>query len=204
MAAARELIVFGPQEVRAELTFARCMPAVADAMQALSGGRTSQLPRAILDLVRGDALGVMAGALTPDGAFGAKVLSVSPSDFAKGLSSHQGLVAVFEPESGAPVALVHAGEVTRVRTASVSAVASNALARPGAGALAILGYGEQAHAHVAAHVAARPISVVHVWGRSPARARAPSPTWSRASSISRRGRPPRWRRRWPRPTSCAP
>ncbi len=68
--------------------------------------------------------------------------------------------------------MVHAGEVTAIRTAAASAVATHRLARPDAGRLAILGYGEQARTHAHAIGKGRPLSAVTVWGRSAERAEA--------------------------------
>ena len=64
------------------------------------------------------------------------------------------------------------GEVTAIRTAAASAVATDALARPDTRRLAILGYGEQAETHARAMMRVRPIETIRVWGRSPERAQA--------------------------------
>jgi ornithine cyclodeaminase len=104
--------------------------------------------------------------------FGAKLISVFHDNFAKGIQSHQGLVILFDPETGAPVCVVHAGEITAIRTAAASAVATDALARKDARRLAILGYGEQAATHVRAIGKVREIESIVVWGRSMERARA--------------------------------
>jgi ornithine cyclodeaminase len=114
----------------------------------------------------------MPGALGPTAPFGAKLISVYPENFAKGVQSHQGLVLLFDPESGAPCCVVHAGEVTAIRTAAASAVATDALARPEARRMAILGYGEQARTHARAIAKVRPLEQIRVWGRSADRAEA--------------------------------
>lgn len=166
------LLVISREEVRARLTYEVCIPIVREAMIALSQGRTRQLLRGIIDLEAGGAFGVMPGAMGPGETFGAKLISVFPENFAKGLQSHQGVVVVFDPESGAPAAVLHAGEITAIRTAAASAVATDALARREASRLAVLGYGEQARSHIAAIAQVRALSQVVVWGRSPERARA--------------------------------
>src|SRR3546814_3541640 len=97
----------------------------------------------------GRAFGVMPGALD-GGPFGAKLVSVFPDNFEKGGRSHQGVVALFDPETGAPVAILDAGEITAIRTAAASAAATDVIARRDATRLAILGYGEQAWRHVQA------------------------------------------------------
>jgi ornithine cyclodeaminase len=53
-----------------------------------------------------------------------------------------GVIVTFDLHTGAPAALIDASEVTAIRTAPVSAVATRALFRPEAGDLAILGTGE--------------------------------------------------------------
>jgi ornithine cyclodeaminase len=70
------------------------------------------------------------------------------------------------------VAVIHAGEVTAIRTAAATAAATQALARPDARRLAILGSGEQAHTHALAIAQARPLDEIRLWGRTPAKAQA--------------------------------
>src|ERR1700722_14834329 len=141
-------------------------------MIAFSRGETRQLLRSMMPLACGHWFGIMPGALGERAAFGAKLISVYPENFAKGRQSHQGLVVLFEPENGEPVCIVHAGEITAIRTAAASAVATDALARVDACRLAILGYGEQAATHARALLKVRQIRAVRVWGRSPDRALA--------------------------------
>ena len=159
------------EEVARRLTYDVCIPIVHDAMIAFSRGETRQLLRSILPLSEGRLFGVMPGALHADGPFGAKLISVFQDNAAKGRQSHQGVVVLFDPETGAPVCVVHAGEITAIRTAAASAVATDALARQDARRLAILGTGEQAGSHARAICKVRDIAAIAVWGRSPERAR---------------------------------
>ncbi len=160
------------QEVARRLTYEVCIPIVRQAMIALSKGETSQLLRSIVPLSEGRLFGVMPGAMGANAVFGAKLISVFPDNFAKGIQSHQGLVILFDPETGAPVCVVHAGEITAIRTAAASAVATAALARKDARRLALLGYGEQAGTHARAIGKVRDLESIVVWGRSRERARA--------------------------------
>jgi ornithine cyclodeaminase/alanine dehydrogenase-like protein (mu-crystallin family) len=160
------------EEVARRLTYEMCIPLVRDAMIAFSKGETRQLLRSIIPLADGRMFGVMPGAMGGHAPFGAKLISVFPENFARGIQSHQGLVILFEPETGAAVCVVHAGEITAIRTAAASAVATEALARPDARRLAILGYGEQATTHARAISKVRDLKSISIWGRSPERARA--------------------------------
>src|ERR1700684_3691128 len=157
--------VIDQDEVRARLTYEACIPLVREAMIALSRGETRQLLRSIIPLGAGRAFGIMPGALGEGAPFGAKLISAFPENFAQGRRSHQGVVVLFDGASGEPVCIVHAGEVTAIRTAAASAVATDPLARADATRLAILGYGEQAATHARAIGKVRPLTAIEVWGR---------------------------------------
>lgn len=159
-------------EVTRRLTYERCIPIVRDAMTALSRGDTKQLLRSYIPLSAGRIFGVMPGALGAHEPFGAKLISVFRENAAKGGQSHQGVVILFDPDSGAPVCIVHGGEVTAIRTAAASAVATDALAVPDAHRLAIFGTGEQALTHLRAIAKVRKLTIAAIWGRSHEKSRA--------------------------------
>ncbi len=158
-------------EVAGRLTYDLCIPIVHDAMIAFSRGQTKQLLRSILPLSDRRLFGVMPGALGEHAPFGAKLVSVFHENSAQGKQSHQGLVVLFDPQTGAPVCIAHAGEITAIRTAAASAVATAALARPDARRIALIGCGEQATTHMRAISKVRSLESIVVWGRSPERVR---------------------------------
>ena len=166
------LIILDRDDVRRHLTIERCIPLMREAALAISSGAARLPLRSVVPLAGERKFGIMPGVLGEDAPFGAKLVSVYPDNFARGQQSHQGVVTLFDPATGAPVCIAHAGEVTRVRTAAASAIASDVLARAGASHLALLGYGEQAGAHLQAIAAIRRLTRVTVWGRSPERAQA--------------------------------
>jgi len=159
-------------EVARRLTYEFCIPIVRDAMIALSRGETKQLLRSYMPLSDGRIFGVMPGALGAHAPFGAKLISVFRDNAAQNKQSHQGLVLLFDPDSGAPVCIVHGGEITAIRTAAASAVATEALALRSASRLAILGTGEQARTHLRAIATLRKLDNAVIWGRSLERAQA--------------------------------
>lgn len=163
------MIVIGAEEVARRLDHAGCIGMMREAMIALSTGRTQQLLRGIIDLGGGDLFGVMPGAMEGAG-FGAKVISVFPAAAASG-RSHQGAILLFDRATGAPVCVVDAGEVTAIRTACASAAATDALARPDASRLVILGTGEQAWQHALAIRHVRRLDSIVLWGRCGDKAR---------------------------------
>jgi ornithine cyclodeaminase len=79
-----------------------------------------------------------------------KAICVFPGNPAKGLDSHQGAVLLFSAETGELLAMMNASAITAIRTAAISGVATDLLARVDAGNLAMLGSGVQARAHLVA------------------------------------------------------
>ena len=88
------------EEVARRLTYDVCVPIVRDAMIAFSKGETKQLLRSVISLSEGRLFGVMPGAMGAHATFGAKLISVFPDNFAKGLPSHQGLVIHCNKDDG--------------------------------------------------------------------------------------------------------
>jgi ornithine cyclodeaminase/alanine dehydrogenase-like protein (mu-crystallin family) len=146
-------------EVSRRLGFAKA----ADALEvALRGGLDPEAdpPRAVVDLDRGQLL------LMPSAAAGHPVVKLVTIG---GQPRIQGVCVVFDGETLGPAALVDGIALTNLRTAAVSALAVRHLAAPDAGRLLVFGRGPQAHAHVEAMRAVRPIEVVDMVGRDQAR-----------------------------------
>jgi len=110
-------------------------------------------------------MGNMPGYLADPECFGVKLVSLIPRNKPPQYSSHLGLVLLFEAEHGRPVALLDAAEITAIRTAAASGLATRLLARPDAGDLALLGAGEQAQSHLTAMLAVRSLRRIRVWAR---------------------------------------
>ena len=139
-------------------------PAAADALEAaLLGGLDpeSDPPRGAVELDRGQLLVMPSGAARHPVV---KLVTVG------GEPRIQGVCVVFDGETLAPMALVDGIALTNVRTAAVSALAVRLLAIPDARRLLVFGRGPQAHAHVEAMRAVRPIELVDMVGRDQARA----------------------------------
>src|SRR6266542_2912465 len=79
---------------------------------------------------------------------------------------------MFDRETGVPTAVLDAAAITEIRTAAVSAVATQALAAPDARDLAIVGAGTQARSHLEAMASVRRLERIRVWSRTDAHAKA--------------------------------
>ncbi|MCC5980575.1 MAG: ornithine cyclodeaminase family protein [Oceanicaulis sp.] len=159
-------------QVAERLSLDVCTGLMREAMQALSGGEVEQALRSFLKLGEGRTFALMPAGFVPRGPFGAKLVSVFADPDHSGRRTHEGLVILFDGQSGAPVCVVDGGAVTRIRTAAASAAATDALARPDASRLAIFGTGVQAHTHALAIAHVRKLEQVIIWGRDKDRAGA--------------------------------
>ncbi len=166
------LRILDAAETRALLPMAACVDVMARAMAAVSDGAVIIPPRIISRLAQGDGLlAAMPGAMASPNVYGAKIVSLVPSNPSAGRPAVQGVVLLFDPATGAPSALVDGAAITTLRTAAVSGLATRLLARADAATVGVLGCGAQAEAHIEAMLAVRRIDEVRVWGRSHDKAR---------------------------------
>ncbi|SFT94495.1 ornithine cyclodeaminase family protein [Sedimentitalea nanhaiensis] len=166
------MIVLSNDDVARLLPMHEAIGAVTRAMITVSSGGAEMPLRSVMPVGGDNRMGIMPGALSDPACFGIKLISLFPGNAALGLSSHRGAYLLFEPATGAPVAMMDASLLTAIRTAAASGVATRALARTDATRLAIIGYGEQAEHHLEAICAVRPVTHVHVAGRDPYKAAA--------------------------------
>ncbi|HVW68076.1 MAG TPA: ornithine cyclodeaminase family protein [Steroidobacteraceae bacterium] len=168
-----EIRILRATDVHALLPMAECIDLMHRTMIAVSAGRIV-LPLRSIMVMPGDTgmMGNMPGYLADPECFGVKLVSLMPRNKPPQYSSHLGIVLLFEAEHGQPVALVDAAEITAIRTAAASGLATRLLARPDASDLAILGAGEQASSHLAAMATVRKLRHVRVWARDRLKASA--------------------------------
>jgi ornithine cyclodeaminase/alanine dehydrogenase-like protein (mu-crystallin family) len=159
-------------EVRRLLPMSECIDLMHRTMVAVSEGSVVLPLRSIL-VMPGDRgmMGMMPGYMADPECFGVKLVSLIPRNKPPEYSSHLGLVLLFEGEHGQPVALLDAAEITAIRTAAASGLATRLLARADAGDLTLLGAGEQARSHLEAMLAVRTLRRVRLWVRDPLKAK---------------------------------
>jgi len=168
----RNLTVYDAADVHQYLDMAGCIDAVRKAMAAQSANELEQPLRTILPMGPGKLFALMPGELPTPAGFGAKLVTAFPDAGKPGRAAHRGLVLLFDRETGNIECVADAREITEIRTAAASAVATDALARPEAKRLVIFGSGAQAHSHLLALTSVRNFDDIVVWGRSEAGASA--------------------------------
>lgn len=166
------MLQISPEDVYAALPITDCIDVIERAMIAVSHGKANLPLRSIMPVGNGNAMGIMPGGLAEPHIHGIKLVSLYPDNPKQGLSSHQGVILLFDSRDGRPIAAVDGASVTAQRTAAASAAATRALSRANSRVLAILGAGEQADHHLPAHLTVRPFDEVRVWTRTFANAQA--------------------------------
>jgi ornithine cyclodeaminase/alanine dehydrogenase-like protein (mu-crystallin family) len=174
------LLVLSAPDVHRLLGYPDCVAVMRSALSALAAGRADQPLRVIIRPGHAPGLmGVMPAYLAPgggpgdpaagSGGYGLKAITVTPGNPGAGLDAHQGVVLLSDGSTGVPLAVLNASAVTEIRTAAMSVLATDLLARPGAGDLAVIGAGVQARAHIRAFSQTRPLRRIRVAGRDPER-----------------------------------
>ena len=167
-----DVLVLNAKDVEQLMPMPECIRVMRDALAALARGEALVPLRTIMRIpgVSG-FLGLMPGYIAPrerqEGALGMKAVSVFPGNAKRGIDTHQGAVLLFEADTGRLSALMDGAAITAIRTAAVSGVATDLLARADATELALLGSGVQARTHLEAIAAVRSLRRVRIWSRNP-------------------------------------
>ncbi len=156
-------------QVRAVLEMPALIAAMEQALIDLSAGRVVQPVRYMLDVQPAGGFYGNMQAIAPTG-MGTKMVCFFPGNAERGIHTHHAIVALFDPDTGEPLAVMGGGAITELRTAAVSAAATKALAAPDAKVLAVLGTGVQARSHIEALRHVRDFDEIRIWGRTPANA----------------------------------
>ncbi|HET9747254.1 MAG TPA: ornithine cyclodeaminase family protein [Chitinophagaceae bacterium] len=161
-----------------------CIDVMKKMFHSLAAGECLQPLRNIMRLPEGNGvLGMMPGYANKLGVMGIKVITVFHANSEAGLPSHQGIVMLFDAKNGQPLMLFDALEITAIRTAAASAVATTLLSRKDSSTLAVIGSGEQARRHIEAMLLVRDIKQINIWSRNAENAKALAETSSSRYNI---------------------
>jgi alanine dehydrogenase len=121
---------------------------VEEAFRMCGEGKGKMPAKTYLSLEHGDFRAMPASL---PGCAGMKWVNVHPQNPSRGLPSIMGILIYSDPETGYPLAIMDATEITAYRTGAAAAIASKYLARPDSHTIGIIGAGFQAHAQILAH-----------------------------------------------------
>ena len=161
-----DVLIVNSEEVKAILDMKSAIGVMEKAFTLYNDG--GLIPsRSAMHIEQNKVLGVMPSYLNGLAKAGVKVNTVFSGNSGSRYHIHQGAVLVFEDTRGCLEAIVDAAEVTNVRTAAASALATGLLADGRASVLAIIGAGTQGGLHLEAMLTVRDIKRVNVWDLYP-------------------------------------
>jgi ornithine cyclodeaminase/alanine dehydrogenase-like protein (mu-crystallin family) len=155
------MLVLSRRDVEELLDLDALLDALGAAHAELSAGDASLVPRVGAFAADG-ILGAMVG-YAPSAGLGCKLVTLFPEN--RDRPTHQAAIALFDPATGTPVALMDGTYITAMRTAAAAALATRLLARPDARVLAILGTGVQSRSAQEMFPRAHEFAEVRVAGR---------------------------------------
>ena len=155
------VLIINHEEVKAILDMKTAINVMENAFTMCKDGRIIP-PRSTMFVEANKACGTMTAYLNSIGKLGIKANTVFAGNSGGEYHIHQGLVLVFEDAHGCLEAIVDAAEITNIRTAATSGLATKLLANENASELAIIGAGTQGRHHLEAMLAVRHISKVRV------------------------------------------
>jgi len=153
-------LLLGKKDIRELIDINMVIDAVEDSFLALNRGAAQMPPKTYLHLDKGD-FRAMPAAL-PYSA-GIKWVNVHPQNYKHNLPTVMAVLIYSNPETGYPLAIMDASEITAYRTGAASGIASKFLARHDSKTLGIVGAGRQAYAQVEAHMKVLEIEKLFVY-----------------------------------------
>lgn len=154
----------------AQVAAASPYPALIEALRTRLDARIATPERGHYDPSgRGDTLLTMPAWRT-GGLTGVKLVTVYPRNRERDLPSLAAVYVAFDGGDGRALAVLDGTELTKRRTAAVSALAASFLARPDGRRMLVIGTGALAPELARAHASERSLERIAVWGRDPQKA----------------------------------
>jgi len=145
------------KSVKTLMTMADVISVVEEAFRMCGEGKGKMPAKVYLSVERGD-FRAMPAALP--GCAGMKWVNVHPGNPSLGLPSVMAVLIYSDPETGYPLAIMDATEITAYRTGAAAAIASKYLARRSPHTMGVIGAGYQAYTQILAHAELfNPISI---------------------------------------------
>jgi alanine dehydrogenase len=177
-----EILILSAHEVQRLLDPDALLDALAGGFRALSAGQVDAPKRIGVSVPTGGFLLAMP-AYQEDHEITVKLVSVFHGNARLDLPTHQALICVFDPITGAPVAVMDGTTITALRTAGAAALATQLLAPTDTKVLAIVGAGVQGRSHLTMVSRVRPFGEIRIASRQLAHAEELAATDDRARAV---------------------
>jgi alanine dehydrogenase len=157
-------LLLSEEDIRIVLSMDDLIGAMRTALEQFSTRAVEQPLRTVLEVgLQKAAFGVMPAFIKDPPALGAKLVTVFSSNTGAGLPTHLATILLFDSMTGELIAIMDGRFITEARTAAVSAVSTELLAKKDARVLAVIGSGVQARSHVDAIRRVRDVHAVRAW-----------------------------------------
>jgi alanine dehydrogenase len=177
-----EILILSAQEVQRLLDPDALLDALADAFRALSAGQVDAPKRIGVSVPTAGFLLAMP-AYQQDREITVKLVSVFDDNARLDLPTHQALICVFDPMTGAPLAVMDGTAITALRTAGAAALSTQLLAPADTRVLAIVGAGVQGRSHLTMVSRVRPFAEIRIATQQLAHAEELAATDDRARAV---------------------
>lgn len=156
--------IIARRDVENLITMQEVIALMEEVFAALTEKEAHVPARTALSLYASDnSILFMPGYLRKSGGVGMKVVSVFPSNAAKGIPTISAQIMLCDPETGEVTAVIEGGTITALRTAATTAVATKHLARQDACSLGVFGAGVQAKSQIEAHREVRNLESIIIY-----------------------------------------
>ena len=165
------ILILSDAQVREVLDMDSCIAAMRDVLAELARGGLTNPLRFVMRPPVDSMMGFMPayrGGVDP--VYSLKEVVIAPANHGRGMDPHQGAVLIHDGTTGAVKAIMNASTITEIRTAAVSALATQLLARPDSRRVAVIGSGVQGRSHIDAMRCAIPDADIVIWSRTRAHA----------------------------------
>jgi alanine dehydrogenase len=156
-------LFLGQKAIRDLLKMPEVITVVEQGFRDWAQGKGSMPAKAYLLLEQGD-FRAMPAAL-PEAA-GVKWVNVHPQNPSRGLPTVMAIMIYNDPQTGYPLAVMDATDITAYRTGATAAIASKYLARQDSYTLGIIGAGRQAYTQIKAHAQLFSLNLIKVYDHS--------------------------------------
>jgi ornithine cyclodeaminase len=166
-------LILDKSKILPQLSFERLIPIIAKGFKDFHSGQVKVASITNIDVpeARGE-MHIKPGYMVSGDHICVKIATCYYDNPAQGLPTRDGVLVLANRRNGRIEAILcDSGLITDMRTAGASAVAVDALAKPKATTLGLVGAGTQAYWHALAIMHVRPIEQICIWGRRADRAR---------------------------------
>lgn len=149
--------VLGRRDLEQVLEMPSVIEGVTSVYKLKAQGKTVVWPLVSYDFEEaGAVMDIRSGCVFGENLHGLKMLNNFPHNKDKGLPPFNGMLMIFDSETGIPLGVMDAAYITCMRTGAAGAIGAKALARKGSQVLFVLGAGKQAIYQIAASLIALP------------------------------------------------